>query len=161
VNTMRRAGFSFLELVTVLAILSTLSYFAIPTLEIVLVKSRERLLRDRLTEIRRAIDHYRSSRNGTGGGPLPSTLLDLTRPIPIGLLKIGADPGAFLASTSMGNPFSEGGDRFLWDIRDSTGVWHRNQEDPGAALVVYDIQYPLDGVLGWKKGLDDTLLSDW
>jgi prepilin-type N-terminal cleavage/methylation domain-containing protein len=158
---MRRAGFSFLELVVVLAILTILSALATPALELVTVKARERQLRERLQEMRRAIDKYRAARNTTGASQLPPSLQALLDPVTADLLKIGADAGPFLASSSLGNPFAGSTDRFLWDIRDGAGVWHLNEQNPAAAVGVYDVRYPVDGVGGWKKALDDTNLSDW
>lgn len=158
---MRKAGFSLIELVTVVAILLALSFFAVPTLEIVHVKAREKQLRERLFEMRRAIDAYVAARNTSGGSPYPPSFASLVATIPAALLKQGADAGPFIASESLGNPFKDQGDAFLWDVRSDLGVWNVNQYNPAAPLRVYDVRYPLAGIDGWKKAIDETLYSDW
>lgn len=112
-----KKGFSLIELVTVVAILLALSFFAMPTLEIVYVKAREKQLRERLFEIRRGIDAYVAARNTTGGSPYPPTLASLTTPIPDNLLKPGANAGPFLTNESLGNPFFLRGTDLYWDLR--------------------------------------------
>ena len=157
-----KKGFSLIELVTVVAILLALSFFAMPTLEIVYVKAREKQLRERLFEIRRGIDAYVAARNTTGN-PYPPTLISLIATMPVALLKSGANIGPYLASDSLGNPFKGNGDVFFWDVRKDNGAWLTDQSDPGSAVLnnVYDIRYPLAGIDGWKKAIDDTNYSDW
>ncbi len=158
-----KKGFSLIELVTVVAILLALSFFAMPTLEIVYVKAREKQLRERLFEIRRGIDAYVAARNTTGGSPYPPTLASLIATMPITLLKPGANIGPYLASDSLGNPFKGNGEVFFWDVRKDNGTWLTDQSDPGSVVLnnVYDIRYPLAGIDGWKKAIDETNYSDW
>jgi len=156
-----KSGFSLIEMVMVVAILLALSYFAMPTLEIVYVKTREKQLRERLFEIRRGIDTYVAARNTTGGSPYPPSFGSLTATMPVSLLRVGAHAGPYLASESLGNPFKDKGDVFCWDVRRDNGTWLFNQTDPGAAVGVFDVRYPLAGVDGWKKAIDDTNYSDW
>jgi len=157
-----RRGFSIIELVTVLGIFLALSYFALPALDIVQVKSREKLLRQRLFDVRRAIDFYVNARNNTGN-PYPPAIASLTVAIPGDRLKNGADTGPFLSASSIGNPFGKSDDEFLWDIRDCDGVWHKNQTHHAINYVagVYDVRFPEDGIHGWKKAIDETLYKVW
>ncbi|GAB4272799.1 MAG: hypothetical protein Kow0029_11870 [Candidatus Rifleibacteriota bacterium] len=154
-------GFSLIELITVLAILLALSLFALPTFDLTVVRSREKLLHERLSNIRSAIDQYVSSRNNTGAYKYPPSIASLTEKIPAGLLKTGYNPGPFLDSGAIGNPLSENSDGFHWDIRDVTGVWHLDVKDPKAQYYVYDIRYPSNGVSGWIKALDGTYYVQW
>ncbi|EKD83139.1 MAG: hypothetical protein ACD_39C00864G0003 [uncultured bacterium] len=157
-----RRGFSLIELVTVLAIFLALSYFALPALDIVQVKSREKLLHQRLFDMRRAIDFYVNARN-SNGSPYPQTIASLTEAIQGDLLRNGADTGPFLSAAGIGNPFGRSDDEFLWDIRDSNGVWYKAQTHYTIAYAagVYDVRFPEDGVNGWKKAIDETLYKDW
>ncbi|HNS09067.1 MAG TPA: type II secretion system protein [Candidatus Ozemobacteraceae bacterium] len=161
-----KRGFSLIELVTVVTILLALSYFAMPTLEIVYVKAREKQLRERLFEIRRAIDAYVNARKNDIKSPYPPTLASLTVPM-VDAAKPGANAGPFLANESLGNPFKDKGDVFFWEIRldcDSPGTW-RLATQAGEILQagngVYDIRFPEAGIDGWKKAIDDTNYSDW
>lgn len=156
-----KSGFSLIEMVMVVAILLALSYFAMPTLEIVYVKTREKQLRERLFEIRRGIDAYVAARNTTGGSPYPPSFGSLTAAMPTSLLRVGGHAGPYLASDSLGNPFKDKGDVFLWDVRQDNGTWLFNQTDPGVVTGVFDVRYPVAGVDGWKKAIDDTNYSDW
>lgn len=159
---MRRRGFSLVELVVVLTILMALSYFALPALEIVQVKSREKLLQQRLFTMRRAIDFYVNARN-SAGNPYPSSIASLTTVIPSDLLRNGADTGPFLSAGSIGNPFCKSDDEFLWDIRDSSGLWKKTQNHHAInyAAGVYDVRFPEDGVNGWMQAIDETFYKDW
>lgn len=162
---MQRRGFSMIELVTVLTIFLALSYFALPAFDIIQVKSREKLLRQRLFAMRRAIDGYVNARNREGN-PYPPSIASLTEAIPtspINLLRNGGDSGPFLGGANLGNPFASTDDVFLWDIRDCNGDWQNNQRDCNLnyAAGVYDIRYPADGVSGWKKAIDETYYKDW
>jgi prepilin-type N-terminal cleavage/methylation domain-containing protein len=159
---LQRRGFSLIELVTVLTILLALSYFALPAFDIVQVKSREKLLRQRLFDIRRAVDVYVKVRNSSGN-PYPPSIASLTDVVPDSLLRIGADPGPFLAAGNLGNPFSGTDDGFIWDIRDTDGVWHKAQANSkiNYAAGVYDVRFPEDGVSGWKRAIDETYYKDW
>jgi prepilin-type N-terminal cleavage/methylation domain-containing protein len=154
-------GFSFIEMVTVLAVLLILSFFSLPAMELSFVKTREKLLHERLTEIRNGIDRYVASRKFEGGHKYPSCLASLTEKIPNDLLLPGANPGPFLDSSSFGNPFTDGGESFLWDIRDPSGNWHLDLTDPEANTGVFDVRYPVNGVQGWKVALDETIYADW
>lgn len=157
----KRFGFSMIELVTVLAVLLVLSVFALPTVELSFVRSREKLLHERLTEIRRAIDKYSASIDINKGPVFPASVASLTGQIRADFLLPGANAGPFLASESLGNPFSEKGDSFIWDVRDTAGVWHQDQQNPFTQLGVFDVRYPLNGIAGWNQSLDGTLYALW
>jgi prepilin-type N-terminal cleavage/methylation domain-containing protein len=162
---LRRRGFSLIELVTVLTILLVLSYFALPALEIVQVKSREKLLQQRLFDMRRAIDSYAKAIK-VGENPYPPSIASLTEPVPDTLLRNGADTGPFLSASGLGNPFATTDDVFIWDIRDGTGdpdSWKFDQTDStkNYASGVYDVRYPVNSVGGWRKAIDETFYQDW
>ena len=150
-----------LELVTVLAILVVLSAFSLPTVELSFVKGREKLLHERLTNIRRSIDRYVASRNGTGASVYPPCLASLTEPIPAPMLTVGADPGPFLDSQSLDNPFAGQGNYVLWDVKDKDGAIHADVKDSLQAIDVFDVSYPQNAPDNWSKALDDTLYKDW
>lgn len=157
-----RAGFSLIEMVMVVTILLALTYFALPAGEIVQVKASEKLLRERLFEIRRAIDAYVAARSSDGNSPYPTSLKALTE-IMTAPVKPGpaTNKGPFLAPESLGNPFKGKGDVFFWDIRRDDGTWVLDQSDPGAVTGVFDVRFPINGVDGWKKAIDETSYSDW
>ncbi|PKL41877.1 MAG: hypothetical protein CVV41_17065 [Candidatus Riflebacteria bacterium HGW-Riflebacteria-1] len=165
---MSRKGFSIIELVTVLGIFLALSYFALPAFDVVQVKSREKLLQQRLFDLRRGIDFYVNARNSTAVSgvpytPYPLSIASLTEAIPGVYLKNGADTGPFVPAGSIGNPFGRSEDEFTWDIRDCDGVWHKNQLHHAInyAAGVYDVRFPEDGVHGWNKAIDETFYKDW
>ena len=143
-----------IELVTVLGILITLSYFALPALEVVQVRSREKLLWKRLFAMRRAIDRYAADRIGQAT-IYPTTIR--------ALLEADGISGPLLAGGSVGNPFSTSDDEFLWDIRDGLGNWHNSQNsvDNSFAEGIFDVRYPEAGVNGWQKAMDGTNYDQW
>ena len=70
------AGFTLIELVVTVAIVSLLATMAMPLTQLVLKRSREQELRANLREIRDALDHYNelwrfSCQAGAGAGGLP------------------------------------------------------------------------------------------
>ncbi len=155
-----QAGFSLIEMVMVVAILLALTFFAMPTLEIVYVKAREKQLHERLFEMRRAIDAYVAARNASGT-PYPPTIASLTETMPITHLRAGTgvNAGPYLAKESLGNPFIDTGDVFLWDIRRDDGEWLPKVSDPATLTRAFDVRYPKGG-LG-RNAIDDTSYSDW
>ncbi len=156
-----RAGFSFIELVTVLGILLALSYFALPSMELSFVKSREKMLHERLREIRGAIDRYVAARNSVGASRYPPSVASLSEKIPNALLLPGANPGPFLAVESFANPFTDGGQSYWWDIREVDGTWHLDQKSSKNQIDVFDVRYPANGLQGWTKALDGTNYAEW
>ncbi len=156
----KNTGFSLIEMVMVVAILLALSYFAVPAAEIATVKAREKILRERLFEMRRAIDAYVAARASDGNSPYPPSLKSLTQPMTAPVKPgAGVNSGPFLSEASLGNPFR--GDAFFWDIRRDDGTWLLNQSDPAAVIGVFDVQFPVGGVDGWKKAIDESNYSDW
>lgn len=156
-----KSGLSLLELITVLAIMLVLSVFALPAMEVTFVRSREKLLHERLTMIRKAIDNYTSVRNGSGASVFPPCLASLTEPIPATLLLPEANAGPFLDTESLGNPLVEKGDTLNWDVRDKDGVVFANVTDARQAINVFDVSFPATGINGWSKASDDTFYKDW
>lgn len=157
----RVKGYSLLELVIVVAIITAIAVFALPAAEIAQIRLREKELRQRLTEFRQAIDRYVAASNGSYGSFFPPSIASLTEALPDALRKPGADSGPYLMTDSLGNPFTPNQNRFLWDIRDSNGVWHTNQTDPKAQLSCCDVRFPAAGVSGWVKGIDETFYEQW
>lgn len=152
-------GFTLVEIVVVLVILTMLSYLAIPLAETTEVKAREKKLRDALTEFRQAIDSYQGSIK-YGENPWPITVGSLTRPIPGSLLRIGANPGPFLAAIPE-NPFFPGGGAYVWNVRSSSGSWEVvRSPDTIIASGIYDVKFA-PTPLGFTKALDGSFYEEW
>ncbi|MBI3038279.1 type II secretion system protein [bacterium] len=160
-HQLNRFGFSLIELLVVLAILTTLSAISVPILDIVEVRAREKKLREALISMRQAIDRYRASRNSSGS-PWPPSIVSLTSPIPAVLLRRDANPGPFLSEVFL-NPFYPGDGSFRWEIRDASGTWvtisDPNYEPPGPGSGVYDVRYP--SVASFDVSIDGSKYVDW
>ena len=161
-------GFSLIEVIVVVTILVGLSYFAIPSLQITQIKSREKLLRQRLTEIRDAIDAYKSACKNDVDPKYPLTLKDLTKELDPGKRKPGGNYGPYLAPKALGNPFCANDNVFLWNIREvgtseNDPAFKIDRKDPSATFTngIYDIRFPINGVNGWRKAIDGTMYSEW
>ncbi len=149
-------------MVTVVGVLLALTFFAIPSADLVQIKAREKLLIERLRDIRQSIDKYRAARKNDGSSPYPPSINALLSPIDPAKLRNGGDSGPFIASESLGNPFTDHKDVFLWDIRDAAGTWHLKETDPSSSIDVFDIRFPTGGVGNWNKALDGkTKYEDW
>lgn len=156
-----KKGLSLLELITVLAILLVLSVFALPAMEVTFVRSREKLLHERLTLIRKAIDNYTEVRNGSFGPVFPPSLASLTEKIPDSMLRPGENAGPFLTEESLGNPFTDKGDQVYWEVRDMDGNPPVLVTEADFQIRAFDVSYPAAGVNGWSKASDDTFYKDW
>lgn len=158
---MNKAGFSILELIIVMAVLVSLSYFAIPSAELLQVKSREKLLRERLSEIRQGIDKYRAARAEDTNSPYPPSIHSLTLKM-TAPSRFGADTGPYVTPEALGNPFTAKGDIFIWDVRDDNpGDWHNNETLSSNSIQCFDIRFPTGGINGWSKAIDETLYEEW
>ena len=167
-------GFSLVEMLVVVGILSFLAVLALPMTELAEVRLRERKLVQNLTDIRFAIDRYRKAHLSS----YPPTFAALLNPIPDEFLKPAAINGPFLATDSLINPFIPGqnsyaaaSEAFLWDIRDADTSndadddWTLGVRDPfapfGAQGGVVDIRFPKGGVAGWETAIDGTAYDQW
>ena len=166
---MIRHGFNLIEMLVVIAILSFLTVLAIPLTEITHQRTAERQMRERLGEMRSAIDAYRRA-HAQGG--LPPCVASLLEPLPTNLLRPNGNNGPFLATGSLGNPFSIPPDQFLWDLRlynptcPSPSTWQTNQKDPvqtfGAGTGVFDLRFPGAGISGLATSpIDGTRYALW
>lgn len=84
----RLAGFTFIELAVTLAIMGVLAMVAVPMIELVNQRQKERELRSALIQIREAIDAYRRATDQgriavkIGDSGYPKSLNDLVEGIP-------------------------------------------------------------------------------
>src|SRR5258706_9778931 len=60
-NARSRRGFTIIEIVVVMAVLTVLATMALPVAELAAKRSRERELKAALWEIRTALDHYKAA----------------------------------------------------------------------------------------------------
>lgn len=168
-----RRGLSLIEMIIVVSVISILALMALPTVELFDMKTRERLLRDRLYDMRLAIDRYRNARMDNLPPKSIRTLLDI---IPEVETRSRATEGPFLTLGQTQNPFTPNDDLFRWDLRfvatsPATSPWVTNvvdinQQHTDALLTdyrVFDIRFPADSTFigGWRVGFDDTLYKDW
>ncbi|MFZ2956660.1 MAG: prepilin-type N-terminal cleavage/methylation domain-containing protein [Candidatus Ozemobacteraceae bacterium] len=160
-------GLSLIELLVVLALLTTLSVLAIPMMGMMEVRARERLLRDALRETRLALDRYRAARSPLSGGSMyPPCIASLCEVIPPSLLRKGSpNAGPFLVAPPV-NPFVGNLGVFTWDLRDEqdpAGVWQADVSDPRQVLPngVFDIRVPVSRMGDWQVAIDGSLYVDW
>jgi len=134
VNTRRyflERGFSLIELMVVMAIISVLIAIAVPIYQKSIIRAKESVLRTNLDSLRRMIDEYTVDKQKA-----PETLQDL---VTEGYLRqIPQDPMTQSSET--------------WKIiMEDTPVGGSNSS-PG----IFDVRSGSD-----KKSLDGTLYSDW
>lgn len=169
-------GFSLLEALVVLAILSALALLALPVAELTDVRAREKRLWQNLGEMRAAIDQYRAARD-TVGTPFPPDpvfppcVASLLEVMPANLAKPNANRGPYLATGSLGNPFAPTEGVFHWDIRDvdvasdADDDWAANVREMTTSFAakggVFDVRYPQEGIGGWKTAIDGSRYADW
>jgi general secretion pathway protein G len=127
----RRRGFTFVELMVVVAIMIILISLAIPTLSRSIIRSKESVLRNNLSTLRKVIDDYCYDK-----GKCPASLPDL---VTDGYLRaIPADPM---------NNYSTDWNKVMEDM--TTAV---NQQEPG----IWDVHSMSNG-----NGLDGRPYSEW
>lgn len=76
---MKQRGFSLIELVITITVLSILTLGVLPLVKISVKRQKEQQLRDSLRQMRMAIDEFRRDANGpctTVGGPPPPMFID-------------------------------------------------------------------------------------
>lgn len=154
-------GFSLIEMIIVLALLSALGALAIPLLEIVEVRAREKALRAALTDMRQAIDRYQRNDHD---------LLRSTGRDPYGPASFPASLGSLIASgliaTLPANPMLAEGPRVAWEVRGSTTapesweVWPSPTGAPLTGTDVFDVRCPATG-LALDRAVDGSLYRDW
>lgn len=157
-----------MEMIIVVSIISILAMMALPTVELFDMKTRERMLRDRLYDMRLAIDRYRNARMDNLPPGSIRTLLDV---IPEADTRSRASEGPFLTLGQTQNPFTPNDDLFRWDLRfiatsPMVSTWVANVsalDYQYSNYRVFDIRFPSDAAFigGWSKGFDDTFYRDW
>jgi general secretion pathway protein G len=129
--TRRRAGFTIIELMIVMAVITILVSIAVPYYQKTLIRSKESLLRSNLFTMRTVIDEYTIDK-----GKAPQSLQDL---VTEGYLRaVPADP-----MTGQDN---------TWKIVMEDAMTSVNQTEPG----IFDVRSGSD-----KIGLDGTAYSEW
>jgi general secretion pathway protein G len=127
----RRAGFSMIELMIVMAVITILVGMAVPYYTKTLIRSKESLLRQNLFTIRTVIDEYTIDK-----GKAPQSLQDLVQE---GYLRsVPVDP-------------MTGSDQ-TWRLIMEDALTSVNQTEPG----LYDVKSGSD-----KTSLEGTPYGDW
>ncbi|HYO81427.1 MAG TPA: type II secretion system protein [Bryobacteraceae bacterium] len=130
-ETRRRLGFTIIELMIVMAIITILVSMAVPYYQKTIIRSKESLLRNNLFTLRTVIDEYTIDKSKA-----PQTLQDL---VTEGYLRaVPVDP-------------LTGSDQ-TWKIIMEDAMTSVNQTEPG----IFDVQSGSD-----KMSLDGTPYSEW
>ncbi|OQA06281.1 MAG: hypothetical protein BWY66_01962 [bacterium ADurb.Bin374] len=166
-----RRGLSLIEMIIVVSVISILALMALPTVELFDMKTRERMLRDRLYDMRLAIDHYRNARMDNLPPPSVASLLNV---IPEYETRSRATEGPFLTLGQTSNPFTPNDDLFIWELRfvpePAIGTWIPVIKDMAfdcSGSRLFDVRYPEDPntvashLAYLKTGFDGTLFKDW
>ena len=129
--TRRRAGFTIIELMIVMAVITILVSIAIPHYQKTIIRSKESLLRSNLFTMRTVIDEYTIDK-----GKAPQSLQDLVQE---GYLRaVPSDPIT--------------GSEDTWKVIMEDAMTSVNQTEPG----IFDVRSGSD-----KIGLDGTPYSNW
>lgn len=161
-NRAPRRGFTLIELMAVLAIVSVLALAAHPLQELVLRRTQEAALRKGLRELRSAIDeHRRAVESGLvararDGSPYPPSLRSLVDGVPVvdGQRTPDAERRLYLLRRLPRDPFADaaGEPEETWGLRASSSPPHA--PSPGAD--VFDVYSRSD-----RLALDGTRYRDW
>ena len=114
-------GFTIIEVLIVLALLTALSALSLPLFDWAIQRAHEKELRETLRDVRRGIDAYRGTR-ADAVSMLPPCIASLTGLIPSDLLKTNGNPGPFLSAIPVHHLILNTG-TFFWDIREGSGTW--------------------------------------
>lgn len=127
----RRAGFTLIELMIVLTVISIMVSIAVPLYQKSIIRAKESVLRNNLFTLRTVIDEYTYDK-----AKAPQSLKDL---VDAGYLRqIPIDP-------MTGSPET-------WRLEMEDATSSANQNEPG----IFEVKSSSD-----KKALDGTNYSDW
>lgn len=153
-------GFSLLEMIIVLVILSILTTAAYPLLRNSVIRQRELDLREGLREIRQAIDAYKRYNDQTGGQAIPIQFrTESGYPKTLKILADGFTPANVVAAEGTKvrflrrlpiDPMTDSKDWGLRSYSDEPNATSWSGED------VFDVYTKSRGV-----ALDGTLYRDW
>jgi general secretion pathway protein G len=159
----RGAGFTLIEMVVVLAIVSILALSALPLQQMTQRRVQEQALREGLRQIRTALDEHRRQVEakriapGPDGSPWPATLAVLVQGVV--LLDdqgqpIDSGPRRYLLRKLPRDPFADPtlSAADSWGQRASTSP----PEMPSAGADVFDVYSRAEG-----RALDGTRLAEW
>jgi general secretion pathway protein G len=161
-DALRRAGFTLVEMLVVLAILGVLATAARPLVELAALRHKEAALREGLRQIRGAIDRYEQAvatgavvrpADAPPGRPVyPASLLLLVEGVPVSA-EAGAPRQVFLRRLPR-DPFAEPGlaAADTWALRASDSP----HDNPRPGRDVFDIASRHEGT-----ALDGTRYRDW
>lgn len=156
------AGFTLLEIIIVITILSILTAAAVPMVQNTVKREREAELRLALREIRQAIDAYKKYYDETGGRAIPQELQTTGRsgyPKNLEVLAEGFFPANVVAASGTKKRFLR---RIPIDPITGTTEWglrsYKDEPDSGSwgGEDVFDVYSTSD-----KEALNGTKYKDW